>query len=181
MYLISCQNCSSSVSVSPSQAGDNIRCGNCGENVPIPKLGELRKLPRAAEATSDPDGATKSGESTSGTRIGFVATAMIAVASLLVAGFCTLRWAIIDVPITTESHIAQYAEAYQTASPASIILDFEEMEERGIEMPVPYNYKRIESTKQAWGRNALISGIVAAAFFFTAMLLSKSRGKNNPI
>lgn len=181
MYLISCHHCSSSVPVSPSQAGDRVLCGNCGEYIAIPKLGELRKLPRAEEAPSLGENGRRPVDTLAGSRIGFVAAALVAVAGLLVAGFCTLRWALIEVPITSESHIAEYAEAYESASPAALILDFEEMEERGIDMPVLYNYKRIEVTKQTWGRNAMISGVSALAFLILAMLLSKSRGKTSQI
>jgi hypothetical protein len=101
----------------------------------------------------------------------------MATASLLVAGFCTIRWALVDAPLTTADHIAEYERAYESASPAALIREFEEMEERGIEMPVPYNYKRMEMTKQAWGRNALVSGIIALVSLVAAILLSISRRK----
>ena len=76
---------------------------------------------------------------------------LLATASLLVAGFCTIRWALVDASMNTAGHIAEYERAYETASPAALIREFEEMEERGIELPVPYNYKRMELTKQAGG------------------------------
>lgn len=175
MYLISCPHCSSSIPVSPSQAGDDIRCGHCGENVPIPKLGVLRQLPRATDDSAEPSGATKPAKTTGGTSFGFVATALVATASLLVAGFCTVRWALVDVPMNTTAHIAEYEEAYQTASPAALIREFQEMEERGIELPVPYKYKRLELTKQTWGRNALVAGAIALVSSIAAAVLSMSR------
>ena len=172
MYLLPCPKCSSPISVPPSQAGDEISCGQCGELVAIPKLGELRKLPRADEDAAAEKTQGSSAESMAGSRIGFIAAALAATASLIVAGFCTLRWAIIDVPTTTEGHIAEYEEAYQTAEAAMLIKDFEEMEERGLELPSPYRYKQIEVTKQTWGRNAIIASVVAAITLLAAVLLS---------
>ena len=172
MYLLPCPKCSSSISVPPSQAGDETSCGQCGEMIDIPKLGELRKLPRADEDVSAEKPVGSSAVSVGGSRIGFVAAALAATASLIVAGFCTLRWAMIDVPTTTEGHIAEYEEAYQTAEAAMLIKDFEEMEARGLELPIPYRYKEIEVTKQTWGRNALVACAVAAITLLAAMLLS---------
>ena len=122
----------------------------------------------AAEATDTHSVPAAAG----GSSFGFVAAALVATASLLVAGFCTVRWAIVDVPLTTEQHIAEYAEAYRSSSPASLIHEFEDMEKRGLELPARYNYKTLEVNKATWGRNALVAAAIAALAILIAAVLS---------
>lgn len=86
----------------------------------------------------------------------------------------------IDVPLNTQSHIAQFAEAYQTVEPAALIREFEEMEERGLELPLPYRYRTLELTKQAWGRNAVVAGILAGITLAAAIAFVVSGRKTAP-
>jgi len=170
MYLLPCPHCSSALTVSPSQAGGQVDCQSCGGLVVVPKLGELRQLPRSGEQASDgPSPGVATVDSPAGPRVGFAIAAVLATISLLIAGFSAVRWAMIDVPLSTPAHIAQFAEAYQTVEPAALIREFEQMEERGLELPLPYKYKTLELTKQAWGRNAVVAGILAGITFTAAV------------
>tara|TARA_R110002049_G_scaffold4601_3_gene31775 strand:+ start:36903 stop:37445 length:543 start_codon:yes stop_codon:yes gene_type:complete len=180
MFQLPCQNCSSPILVSPSQAGDSVTCVQCGETVAVPKLGELRKLPSADTSTHGSSIASEH-DAAGGSRIGFIVAAFLATACLLIASFCAVRWSLVEVPVTTEQHIAEYAEAYKTAAPAALIGEFEEMEERGLEMPAMYNYKTLELTKRTWGRNALVAGGLGLAALVAAVLLSMSGRKQRGV
>ena len=79
--------------------------------------------------------------------------------------------------MTTEDHIAEFVDAYQKAEPAALIRDFEDMEKRGLELPIPYNYKVLQVTKQTWGRNALIAGCLGLVALLVAAVLSRT-GRN---
>jgi hypothetical protein len=97
---------------------------------------------------------------------------MIAIASLLVAGFCGIRWVLIDVPNTTQEHIASMREQYRELSAAELIREYEQMDRYGIELVTPYNYKQLQIKKDSWGRNASMAGAVAGLAFLGAFALA---------
>ena len=82
---------------------------------------------------------------------GFLVLGLIATASLLVAGFCGIRWVLIDVPNTTEEHIATYREEYRELSAAELIREYEQMDRYGIELVTPYKYKAIADQERTAG------------------------------
>ncbi len=92
---------------------------------------------------------------------GFLVLGLIATASLLVAGFCGIRWVLIDVPNTTQEHIASMREQYRELSAAELIREYEQMDRYGIELVTPYKYKQLQIKKDSWGRNASIAAAVA--------------------
>lgn len=157
MYLLSCPNCQAELSVTPAQAGDCIRCQKCNGEVAIPKLGELRALPQIddgptdAEIQSQPLGGT----------VAFVALGLIAVASLLGAGYNAIRWAMVETTMTTELHLADVEETYAKSEPAVMILEFEDMEELSLDLITPYKYHVTVLEKKKWGWNATIAAAMA--------------------
>ncbi len=110
-----------------------------------------------------------------GRRIGFVVLSLISVASLVIAGFCGIRWALLDAPMTTEKHLAELQEAYEDLDAARLIREYEDMEQFGLTVNTPYNYKRERDIKDAWGRNTLVAAIICAACGLAAFLLAGSK------
>ncbi len=172
MHLLPCTNCQHHLSVTPSQAGDNIRCSQCQTEVAIPKLGVLRQLP-LAQKTEEGRSATQE-QRESGVSVVFVALGMIAIAGFMVAAFCGIRWVLIPNLKTTDEHIADLRADYAERPSAELIREYEQMVGDGIELGVPFTYKRISDEKQRWGQIAGISvstGLLAAvaAFGFAAV------------
>ncbi len=104
----------------------------------------------------------------------FLVLGFIGIASLLVAGFCGIRWVLIDVPNTTEEHIAGIAEQYGTLSPAELIREYEQMDRYSIELVTPYLYKQAQMKKDSWGRNASMAAAIGGLAFFGAFALAAS-------
>ena len=108
--------------------------------------------------------------------VGFVGLVLglIAVAGLMVAAFCGIRWSLIPNLNTTDQHVADLRADYATRPSAELIREYEQMVGDGIELGKPFTYKRIADEKQRWGRIAAISagvGLLAAlmAFGFAAL------------
>ena len=161
MHLLPCPSCQAAIPVSPSQAGDQTSCPSCQSRVDIPKLGELRQLP-LSEEQSTPEGSqgTDGAESSMARSAGFLVLGLIATASLLVAGFCGIRWVLIDVPNTTDEHIALMREEYRKLTAAELVREYEQMDRYGIELVMPYKYKEVQIKKDSWGRNASMAAAV---------------------
>jgi len=140
--------------------------------VSIPKLGVLRQLPLAENPSEA--GSEKEMRGESGVSVLFVALGLIAVAGLMVAAFCGIRWSLIPNLNTTDQHVADLRAEYATRPSAELIREYEQMVGDGIELGKPFTYKRIADEKQRWGRIAVISagvGLLAAlvAFGFAAL------------
>ncbi|MCC9599281.1 hypothetical protein LOC67_01820 [Stieleria sp. JC731] len=174
MYLLSCPNCQADVPVTPAQAGDSIACPKCAASVQIPKLGELRQLAPAAPTADASRDASKVATGGGGS-IGFIALMLLAVAALLAAGYCGIRWAAIEVNQTSESHMKEIRENYGTAEPASMILEFEHMESQSLDLTAPFDYQITNDKKAQWGRNALISVGAAVIFAIGGVMLGSRR------
>lgn len=157
MHLLSCPNCHAELTVTPAQAGDSTQCPHCHADVAIPKLGELRELPQVEDDRDRPTATAPSGGST----IAFLLLGLVAVALLLGAGYTTVRWAMIETTTTTESHLAEIEESYARVEPASVVLDFEDMEVRSLDMVSPYTYHAVVTEKARWGWNAVITAGLA--------------------
>ena len=157
MYLLSCPNCQAELPVTPAQAGDSMPCPKCQGRVAIPKLGELRKLPQS----QDPTGQISQRSQPAGGAVLSLMLGLIAVASLLGAGYNTVRWAMIKTTTTTQSHLQELEESYARVEPSAMILEFEDMEGLSLDLTMPYKYHKVVMEKARWGRNALIAGGVA--------------------
>ncbi len=118
-------------------------------------------------------------ETSSLQRAGFVVLSLIATASLLVAAFCGIRWSLIEVPATTDEHIAMYRVQYNNLSAAELIREYEQMDEYGLDLPGPYQYKTIELKKRKWGQNASIAAGIGGVAMLAACLLAVG-GRSSP-
>ncbi|TWU40789.1 hypothetical protein [Novipirellula artificiosorum] len=179
MYQLPCPHCDAVLDVSPSRAGEQRTCPSCHQSVQIPKLGELRQLPEVNTDAADVGIATHYDETGLAPRMGMVVLGLIATAALLTAGYCGIRWALVDVPYSTETHLAEVHEKYPKLKAAELIREYEQMEDLGLDLPNPYPYKLQELEKRGWGRNAAIAA--AISFFSTlgAFFLGTS-GRSRP-
>ena len=178
MYLLSCPNCHADVAVTPAQAGDRVRCPNCQQQVAVPKLGELKQLPQAASAADQNErlAATRPFGST----IAFVVFSLIALATLLAAGYNTVRWATIPSQMTTQEYLMEIEQFYDEAEPAMMVVEFEDMEERPLELVGPTRDQAINDEKARWGRNALIAfTITFAAAAIAVFAVTRGRAPAN--
>ena len=178
MYLLPCPKCDSSLSISPSQAGDTTACPECAEPVSIPKLGELRKLP-TNDAQSSTQQTVESDASTGG-RIGFVIFSFLALMGMLITGFCGIRWSLVQAKESTESHLQAIEDTYPTLTPAKLVREFEDMEKYGLNYPLPYTYKTKQLEKQSWRNGALAGGALCFASALVALLLLRIGRNTQP-
>jgi hypothetical protein len=173
MYLLPCPNCQASIPLSPSQAGDQTKCPGCQSGVAIPNLGQLRQLPVAEDVDQPQRAEISSGHST-----GVVVLGLIATASILVAGFCGIRWSLVEVSSSTEEHVESFRQAYQSLTAAELIREYEQMEDGGFELSGPIDYKLAEITRNAWGRNASIAAAVGGLAALGAFVAAGSGRRN---
>ena len=174
MHRLSCPQCQHPIPVAVSKAGAIVSCPECGAEVAVPKLGELKRLPlHDNSAGRSPSGSPSS----AGSPLPFVLMACIATAAVLGAGYCGLRYVLTDVPMTTEEHLREYKQGYETASPATLIREYEDMEKYGLELGEPMLYKSIEQRKSQWGRSTLLCGGVAAVAILGCVALSRGRSR----
>ena len=144
--------------------------------VAVPKLGELRQLPQAEQSES---ASTRQTTRSTGSNIGFVLLSLLAAGGLLAASYSTIRWAVIDVPTTTEVHLQEIEKFFDTAEPAMMIREFDDMESKSLELLGPYNYQRVVLEKSSWGRNALIACAVTLVGLLGAFILGTRSGKQD--
>ena len=109
---------------------------------------------------------------------GFLVLGLIATASLLVAGFCGIRWVLIDVPNTTEEHLTTLRAQYRELSAAELVREYEQMDKYGIDLVMPYNYRKQQIKKDKWGRNASIAGAVGGLSILGAIGLAITVRRN---
>jgi hypothetical protein len=143
--------------------------------VAIPNLGQLRKLPQAEGDSSSERPLPL--ETSSWRQTGFLVLGLVATASLLIAGFCGIRWSLVDVPFTTEAHIAEVRKTYAEASAAQLIREYEEMEKVNLDLSGPYVYKKAEMTRKKWGQNASIAAAIGGLAILGAMVLAATGGR----
>ncbi len=161
--------------MTPAQAGDHVQCPSCQQTAGVPTLGQLKQLPQTAAAGNERP--TPPTNRSFGSTAGFVCFSLIALATLLVAGYNTVRWATISPEMTTAEHINRIEAAYRDAEPALMVVEFEDMEQQPLEMIGPYQYQVINDEKTRWGRNALIAAGITA-LFAAAAVISLSRGRH---
>lgn len=175
MHQLPCPHCQTRLTVAPTQAGESIDCPACAQKVAIPTLRDLKRLPRA-EPGQDAPPTTAPETLGMGQRVAFGTLGAIALVGLLVSGFCWVRWASVDVPITTEGHIEQFRDLYADLSAAELIREYQDIEQFGVDLAAPLTYRVTEMTKNRWKRNALVStGISAVAILAAVGLVLLSR------
>ena len=178
MYLLPCTQCDQSLKVSPAQAGDSVSCPACKATVSIPRLGDLRRL-EVADPEQDSLGRDQGNERSSSFVALFAVLGLIAAASLLASGFCGIRWAIIEVPATTDEHISIIRDELSKRTAAELIREYEDMESRGLDLGLPFQYKEIELTKANWGQNAIITGSVGLVALLVAVGVAGTTRRKN--
>ncbi|MGB7345919.1 MAG: hypothetical protein WBD20_17005 [Pirellulaceae bacterium] len=148
-------------------------CPNCQALAPVPKLGDLKGLPQADSAATN-DLKSRGASDTSGRQVSAVILGLLAMIGLLIAGYAAIRWVLIDAPINTEIHIAEIEEVYKDLEAARLIREFENMEERGLELPAMFDYQTRLLEKRSWGMTALIAGSLATIAAAVAFMLAST-------
>jgi hypothetical protein len=105
---------------------------------------------------------------------GFAMAGLIAAASLLVASFCGIRWALAEVPNTTEMHIVTIRQELSQRTAAQLVRDYEGMEELALDLGLPFKYKESQRRKAAWGRNASIAAGIGGVALLIAVASARS-------
>ena len=150
MYELTCPECQTANSVTPAKAGGEIACAQCGTSVAVPKLGELKQLPPMATTGEKTQPKDDVHGLSGGRSMAFAAVAALSLLCFLGAAFCGVNWATIEVPITTETHLADLKRSYDLSSSAKLIREYEDITQYGVDIPQPYPYRNIELRKQAW-------------------------------
>ena len=175
MPLLPCPFCSAMVDVPASRAGSEVDCPSCHNSVPVPKLGELRKL--ESEPISPAAKQALAGSATEHRAV-FALLMGIAAIAIVGASYCMVRFAAIEVPATTEDHIAEIEEVYAQLPAAQLVREWQEMEKFSPQLANPYVYQQIANERSEWLRNALIGFAIAAVAGVIAFLsLSLGRAK----
>ncbi|HBJ39130.1 MAG TPA: hypothetical protein DDZ51_31165 [Planctomycetaceae bacterium] len=144
--------------------------------IPVPKLGELRKLQsQSAESAAKPPASSTA----TGQRTAFALLMAIAAIAIVGASYCVVRYAAIEVPATSEDHIAEIEQLYSQMPDAQLVREWQEMEDFSPELASPYVYQLVAEEKSRWLRNALIGFAIAAVSGVIAFLsLSLGRTKD---
>jgi hypothetical protein len=180
MHLLPCPHCHAAIAVSPTQAGETMACPQCQGAVPVPKLGQLRQLPLAEGTAVDrPSTSEAVGERNRISQVGFALAGLVATVSLLVAGFCGIRWALTEVSSTTEQHIASERADFGDLTAAELIRVYEDMEDQGLDLGAPYNYQQEALQKRKWGTNASIAASIGGFALLAAVGFALS-GRRKP-
>jgi len=170
MPHLSCPQCDQKIMVAVSQAGSKTTCPNCQREVAIPTLRELRRLRDPSDST-DPSEKQQSSESTTARRIVFAILMLIAGTTGIAGLFSAVRYVAIEVPATTETHVAEIERAYKQVPASQLVREWQQMEKFGLDSSTPYNYKRMAIEKARWGRNGLIGLCVFAMSVIVATML----------
>lgn len=165
MHLFRCPHCQRDFPVSPTQAGEAIRCEGCSAELVLPRLGELRRLPPAdggeRHSPNDPGPPV-------GARVAFGIFGGVAAIALIVAAFAAVQALAVDVPRTTDSHIEEIRETYSGLTAAELIREYEDIQRYGIDLAIPLNYRVAELSRRKW----LITGGIALGIAAVASLVA---------
>lgn len=167
MHLLPCPQCNVAISVSPAQAGSQVVCTGCGKTVDVPRLGGLRKLPLADVADENDSGGRI--ETPIASRIGYSVLGLIGFVLLIAAAYGGVRWALLEVPATTEQHIAELRETYENAAVGQLIREWEEIESYDVSANVPFPYRITELRKQELGRSAATMAVAGLLSILAAI------------
>lgn len=187
MPLISCPSCDHEIPVVVSQAGSGVACPGCQKMIEIPNLGELKRLAAAEQIRSGIDAessrSAQSPDANSGRRVVFAGLMAIAGIAAIVGLFCFVRYLAVQVPATTETHIAEVEQMYHQVSAAQLVREWQQMEKFGLEAVAPYQYKVLAVEKANWGRNSLIclAVFLLCSVIGTIVARSDSRSRRNSV
>ena len=106
-----------------------------------------------------------------GRRIVFAILMLIAGTAAAAGLFSAIRYVAIDVPATTETHIAEMERMYKEIPASQLVREWQQMEKFGLDATTPYNYKKLAIEKARWGRNGLIGlGVVLISVVVATVL-----------
>lgn len=176
-YRLNCPHCNGSIAVSAAKAGSQTACEHCGRTVTVPKLGQLRQLPPMDQAASGSSPEKNSPErgSDADSPLPIIALGLLATAAMLVGGYAAIRYVLSPVDLTTDQHLAQYDEAYRTEPVAVLIREYENIEQYGLELPLPAAYIKQAEIKRQWGTTAIAAAVVGIASAGGLTYLSRRR------
>lgn len=185
MPVLSCPACAAAIDVAISSAGSEVVCPQCQSTVAVPKLGELRKLAeRSSPAASDQAASTTQtldrDDAAAPWRVGFTALAAVTAVAIVLAGYCLMRWAAIEVPATTEAHIASVEQGYLHSPPAELIHDWQELEVYRPEFAGPYQYQAIANTRADWLHKGITAAVIAALAAAAALFCGARARPSSP-
>jgi hypothetical protein len=175
MPLLPCPHCDQKVLVAISQAGTEVTCQGCQQSIRVPKLGELKKIAAdeaqqsGASDVSSTAGTTAADQT--GRRIIFGGLLAICGVAAVAGLFCLVRYLSVEVPATTEMHIAEIERLYRESPAAQLVREWQQMENYNLEASGPYLYKKLEKEKSRWARNSLIAGGVLVLAASSAVIL----------
>jgi hypothetical protein len=182
MPLLPCPSCDQKIAVVVSQAGSEITCPGCQKEIQIPNLGDLKRL-GAAQAENSGEFAKEfrgktSPETNAGRRVLFAGLMAIAGTAVIIGIFCFVRYLAIQVPATTETHIAEIDGMYHQVSAAQLVREWQQMEKYGLDVAAPYQYKKLAIEKASWGRNSLIALVVFVLCGGVATVIARSDSRS---
>ncbi|OUT58181.1 MAG: hypothetical protein CBB71_14205 [Rhodopirellula sp. TMED11] len=179
MHLLTCPDCQSQVPVAPARAGEQIPCPSCEAVIQVPKLGELRNLPRqeAPVATTPKADQPRS-------NVAFASFFLLCVLASMVTLFCGTMYLMSQAPVTTESFLADRKVDHQQASPADMVMEFNAMEERSLDVRIPYSFQTEVDVKQGWRNRSLFSAAATSLLALCTLGIGvtgnrKSRASSN--
>ena len=127
MYELTCPECQTANSVTPAKAGGELACAACSHSIAVPKLGELKRLPLVDGSAEKSQLQTGPSGLSGGRSMAFAALGAVSLLCFLGTAFCGVNWATINVPTTTESHLADLKATYRMASAARLIREYEDI------------------------------------------------------
>ncbi|WP_146399290.1 hypothetical protein [Planctomycetes bacterium CA13] len=151
-----------------------MRCSSCHQSVQVPKLGDLRQLALVDDAPASGEELASRNETGLAPRLGLVVLGLIATAALLTAGYTGLRWALVKVEHSTESHLSELRENYPMLSSAELIREYEDMEKNELELIQPYSYQVTQDEKDHWGRIAMVASTILLLAVLGTIFVARS-------
>ncbi len=177
MPALPCPHCTTAIEVAISRAGSEVVCPQCQGNVTVPKLGELRQL----QSSADADVNLQRDEAATPWRVAFTVLAVATAFALLLSGYCLVRWAAIEVPLTMDEHLAHIQEFYLQAPPAELIADWQAMETYRPELAGPHHYQAIADTRADWRNKGILGAVIACVTAAMALFCgSRASAANSP-
>jgi hypothetical protein len=170
MPLISCPLCSAPVDVPISRAGSEIECVSCNKKFTVPKLGELRRLESECATSAVQAGAAVVTSPAAGLRGMFAVLLGIAALAIVGGSYCLIRYIAIQVPATTEDHLAEVDQLYPQMLPSQLVGEWRDLSVYSEQLARPYVYKLIADEKSKWLNNALLGYAIAAIAGFVAWI-----------
>ena len=166
-YLLPCSACNKTITISPTQAGEEIVCTHCAKPNSIPSLREIKSLPVADGADAKPAAAWAMEQGVTfavGVSLAFIATVVIAVSAYY--------WQKLETTDTSGAEIAQLGKFIDDFEPVQAYNWWRMLKDRGMGDPekpefvkARENASRLETQMMIAGGVALLGLIIAGSAF----------------